>query len=1461
MASWLLAAGLLALLSVVGAADPEVEVTRFANLPSKLFYFEDSTHVLMHDDVRHTVYHSADEGKTWKEVEDIGKVHRLIDHPHNKEMAFALGSKEKHYVTYNQGESWQSFETPVQPSLSSAPLSFHATHDNWILFQGLVCENTGKSKWGGGKKCWDETYYTKDAFRSEVELLLSQTSSCTFARSSKFVHDAKEEEILCIAFDSKSTSDHRISDSRLFRSSDWFKTKEYVDLGLGKRARGVVGLGVVSKFLVVAMRGSHGSEVARAASDPMELYVSTDAVKWHKAQFPHSAMPNLVENAYTIVESTTHSIAVDILTTPGAQIGTLFVSSSEGKYFVESLPDTNRNDNGIVDFEHLQGIEGVGIANVVSNRERVVSSKERKKLTSHITYDDGSNWRLLKAPAKKLDGSSWDCDPSDTAKCSLHVHGVTVPHNLGSVFSSTAPGFVMAVGSVGEHLLPYAECDTFLSTDAGVSWKMVREGAHKYEFGDLGSVLVLVDDEQSTDHVLYSYDGGANWDKLDIGLSLRATLLTTIPDSTSQKFLLLGVAHRQSSKEGRYAMVFLDFAGLQNRQCKDADFEKWYARSSEDSECLMGQKLWYRRRKLDAKCYVGNKFQDPTGHSDKCKCTDEDYECDFNYVRQNGKCVPVGPEKLPEGACVNNEDYYEGSSGYRLIPGNVCEGGVEKDKKVKKPCKESRPNEGEVSHVVHEFKSGVLRHNYFSKSQTILLHLQDGTVWQSSNEGYSWTQLEKGKTFLSILMHPYDDQRAYLLTSGRDIYFTKDTGRSWNWMRAPADANPLQISLLDFHPTKSDWLIFTGSFDCEETNSQNCRAVAYYSTDHGSRWNKMEEYVRNCQWARGEKLKINERLIICESYKNKKGTQRQTDGNPLQLVAGDNYYGKKNVLFDAVVGFTTFDEYLVVAQLKLDTNTLSLQVSLDGIHFSEAQFPPGMKVDNHAYTILESSTDSLFLHMTMSNENNLEWGTIFKSNSNGTYFSMSIEDVNRDRRGFADFEKMIGLDGIAMVNVVSNVKTAKTEGSKKLQTRITHNDGGTWKPMPPPDRDALGQKYDCTKSSCSLHLHSYTERRDPKATYSSPSAVGLMIGVGNVGEELAEYKESDVFLTRDGGFHWEEIRKDAHLWEYGDSGSIIVLVNDETAVDHVLYTTDEGLTWHTYAFDEKIRVASLQTVPEDTSRRFFIIGKKTGTDGSVLVHLDFSRVSTRKCELKADDPNNDDFELWSPSQNREEQCLFGRQTLYHRRIRDKDCYIGDQKWDETATIKRNCTCTEADFECEFNYVRKNDKCVLVDGAEPLSVNTLEEQCVGDAQYWYERTAYRKIPYSSCDGGERIDQGKRHECPGLINKSGLGAFFWGSLAILPFMCAGVAGWWYVTKGGRPGAIRLGEHRAYGGGDAASGALAVLASVPFFLIGVVAAGWSAVERRLPFIEGLFTRRPAYRSVPIDEDAEILGTYEDD
>jgi len=99
--------------------------------------------------------------------------------------------------------------------------------------------------------------------------------------------------------------------------------------------------------------------------------------------------------------------------------------------------------------------------------------------------------------------------------------------------------------------------------------------------------------------------------------------------------------------------------------------------------------------------------------------------------------------------------------------------------------------------------------------------------------------------------------------------------------------------------------------------------------------------------------------------------------------------------------------------------------------------------------------------MTTSEPPRPYWGDILKSNWNGTYFGSSIGNVNRNERGFVDFEKMIGLDGIAIVNVVSNPEAAAVTGTKELQTRITHNDGGSWKPLTPPKHDSHSRPYGC----------------------------------------------------------------------------------------------------------------------------------------------------------------------------------------------------------------------------------------------------------------------------------------------------------------------------------------------------------------------------------------------------------------
>lgn len=350
-----------------------------------------------------------------------------------------------------------------------------------------------------------QTYYTKEAFSDETRVLLTDTSRCQFAHSSKdFRHDGHLDHIYCVSFDSSEVIS--LATSRLYSSTDFFNDDMKIEeFGLGRKARGVVAFAIVSKFAVVALKNLD------SVDGEMLLYVTVDAKTWAKAQFPHASSAQLRENAYTLLESTTHSLAVDVVLQDKSAIGTLFISNSNGTFFVETLKDTNRNTLGYVDYERIYGVEGIGLANIVTNAQEVETRGVSKKLRTMITFNDGSSWTPLRPPREDMFGEKTPCDLSDTTLCALHFHSVTTLHNFGRVFSSPAPGFVLGVGSIGESLWEYKSSDTFLSTDAGLTWKMVSKGAHKYEFGDLGSILVLVDDEEVTDTIKYSLDLGKTW--------------------------------------------------------------------------------------------------------------------------------------------------------------------------------------------------------------------------------------------------------------------------------------------------------------------------------------------------------------------------------------------------------------------------------------------------------------------------------------------------------------------------------------------------------------------------------------------------------------------------------------------------------------------------------------------------------------------------------------------------------------------------------------------------------------------------------------------------------------------------------------------------------------------------------------------------------------------------------------
>ena len=1239
----------------------EVTPTQLDNAPASLHYFEDSDVVLLHDRVSGIVHRSDDAGKRWHPIQDVeeGAALELWPHPYDRKVAYILGGRTMHWVTQDKGENWRSFETEASPSLFRTPFTFHAGDSDKVLYHGQKCKNV--------LDCTEYSYYTKDAFE-HISVMREKTRGCTFTHATLLSEASNDDTIICVV---QGKFSGWPEENRLVVSDDYFKTESEPSLEGERTVQGIINIAPVKRFIVAAAKAKGTSELA--------LYVTEDAQTWHRAVFPDDH--RLEEDAYTILESTSYSIQVDVMTTkPAEAMGVLCTSNSNGTYFSINKEHTNRNVRGFVDFEKIQGIQGIVLVNTVDNWQEVEKFHKDKKLVSQISFDDGRTFRNLTADGKNL-----------------HLHSVTDMSNTGRIFSSPAPGLVMGVGNTGKHLKRYEECDTWVSDDAGVTWTMALPEAHKYEFGDQGALLVAVYDEGPTDEISYSIDHGLNWEKANLGEKVKAQALTTTPDSTSLKFLLLATKGSGASLE--HYSFFLDFDNVFDRTCKEGDFEIWNAREDEKGEpdCLMGHTQYYRRRKADAKCSVDHEFKEAKPQNETCACTAEDYECDFNFIRSEDKkyCNPTDGHaiQLPKDACKDNEDTFKGPSGFRKIPGNDCDHnkGVKLDEYIDRPCNESMkpPTNKEITHETTTFKASGFREYYYLEraesnsggDETVIMRTSEQQIWLSKDHGKTWKHILKGEEITAIYPHQYDNNYVYFLTGGEKAWYSIHRGDKIEEFKTPSEPTRDRVQTLAFHPDYKDWMLWTGAVDCDSKG--DCHSEAFRTEDRGTEWHKMLRYVRKCEFIKREGRGDNKKLVYCEQYKDE-----MLDG-PLELLSSDNWFADSETKFSNVIDFATMSEFIIVASKdQQDEKSLRVGASVDGKTFAAAEFPSNFNVPvQKAYTVLDSSTHAVFLHVTVGSRQDSEYGTIIKSNSNGTSYVLSISGVNRNTQGYVDFEKMLGLEGVAIVNVVDNIQDAERGNPKKLKTMITHNDGAEWAPIQAPEKDEDGKPFNCDAAAqCSLHLHGYTERDDPRDTFSSPSAVGLMMGVGNVGEHLGRKGDEDThtFLTRDGGVEWTAVMKGYYMWEFGDQGSIIVIVEAKKATDVVYYTLDEGKEWKKYKFTEsQMEIGSITTVPSDTSRNFLLWGRDVNSNGEIAtVNLDFTGLRDRQCELNDKDPEESpDYELWEPKHPQSKNnCLFGHIARYHRKKVDAQCFNGRRYESLHDITDEHCPCTRQDFE-------------------------------------------------------------------------------------------------------------------------------------------------------------------------------------
>ncbi|KAH7171050.1 vacuolar protein sorting/targeting protein 10 [Dactylonectria macrodidyma] len=1483
---------------------PGLKVTTLEHPPVGINYFEDSDVIVFHDVAENNIYRSDNAGVEWKRVADIpeGASALMVMHPFDSKTAFVLTTAKTHYKTTDQGKSWTEFKSGTLASAFQPEiLVFHAGDPNRIIFNGMNCD---------GIFCDEEATYTLDGFKS-VQQLRSSTAGCWWAKSTPTFttgqKDLDNSRTMCIIADQLSFFKE---DQRLYISDSFFAIEGGTyqqfepNMNTNKGVSGVVNLAAVKKFILVASTSPN--------SDEMALYISVDTVHWHRAMFPaddsHDHSHQINQEAYTVLESTDYSLQVDVMTShPSNPVGVIFTSNSNGTFFTENVPYTNRNANGHVDFEKISGIQGIFLVNVVENGKEVENSGAEKIIVTKMTFDDGRTFESIKSG-------------EDT----IHLHSITQLDNIGRVFSSPAPGLIMGNGNTGASLGPFIDSNLFVSDNAGVTWSKALDGPHKYEFGDSGSILLAIKDSvhEDVDQFAYSLDHGDHWTNVSLpdSLAIKPDLLTTTQDSTSLKFLLLG------EKDKTYYMIAIDFSTLGKRTCEKKDKEDWYARVDDKGKptCLMGHKQTYNRRKKSADCFVNSGFKDPVPETENCDCTDADFECDYNFQRDpedRSVCKQAGRIPIPDGSCKKgSEGTFKGSSGWRLIPGNTCNRmeGSQKDDPVERKCSDGvgsgggsdqspgAPASGEVSHQKVDFGSKFddFQKVYLDRSdssagsdETVIVrpvNTVDSTadhLWRTTDHGKTWNPILEKEGIVGIYPHDYFKDVIFFTTSDDKVIYTIDRGQSFHSFKGPTKAD--RGHALSFHPDKKDWIIWVGETCDDVSGNKDCFLEASISTDRGDNWKTMLRYVVRCEFTGHSAYKFRPlKQIVCLTR------QEENNDSPKTIVSSDDFFDEDKKTFNgSIENFATMSEFILIAQKEGGGGELQALASVDGKHFEAAQFPFNFH-DTHrsSYTVLDSSYHAINLFVATKSGEGRELGSIIKSNSNGTTYVLSASNINSNSEGYVDFEKVAGLEGVTLINVVTN---PDKDSAKELQTQISHNDNAEWGFLPPPKKDADGKSYKCSSSNgdkkCALHLHNYSERDDKRKTFAASTAVGLLFGVGNVGSKLGDFKDADTFMTADGGITWKYVKKGHWTWQYGDQGGVIVLVQRAThgngaKTKIVSYSTDEGQTWTDYEFaGEEVTVLDITTVSSGASRNF-LLWCKSDKGNLFSVNLDFSGLTDKACEY-IEGSKESDYDLWSPTHPfQDDDCVFGHVATYLRKKTGRKCYNKENL--KRLHDYRNCECTRSDYECDYNYQLDNHgQCHDVPGLSPL---TGQEWCKQNpnATTWFEPTGYRRLPMTTCSGGKEWDKtSTEHACAGYEDEferrhrtSGWVIFF---SIVIPACVAGAIGWYvYNNWNSSFGQIRLGDSSSTFDSDqpwikypviAISALAAVVVSLPLVATSLWRTASGAYERVSggssggSWLSGGGTRRFTTRdsfargrgdyAVVDDDEGELLGEESDE
>uniref|UniRef100_A0A669EFU1 VPS10 domain-containing receptor SorCS2 n=1 Tax=Oreochromis niloticus TaxID=8128 RepID=A0A669EFU1_ORENI len=608
----------------------------------------------------------------------------------------------------------------------------------------------------------------------------------------------------------------------------------------------------------------------------------------------------------------------------------------------------------------------------------------------------------------------------------------------------------------------------------------------------------------------------------------------------------------------------------------------------------------------------------------------------------------------------------------------------------------------------------ILTKYYHADSTKVL----ESSLWRSTDYGTTYTKLNlmPGTTIVvtSFYICPTNKKKVILVGSSineRDqmLFISTDEGSSFQ--RQSIDFTP---DTLIFHPKEEDKLLAY----CKEGR-------LFASGDLGRKWTLLQERVTKDRvfWSNaavfvsqlGPAL-LSYLYVTCliQNCSDKMVTAQflgKIDHNSLLVQ----------------------DDYVFV---KVTTgNRTKHYVSYRRNEFVQMRFPKYALPKD--VQIVSTDENQVFLALQ-------EWYqsdtyNLYQSDPEGVYYSIVLENVRSTKQPeenvLIDILEVRGIKGVFLAN-------QKIDG--RVTTVITYNKGRDWEPLAPPNTDMNGKPVSCKAPDCHLHLHlRWADNPYVSGTvHTKDTAPGLIMGAGNLGSKLVEYKE-EMYITSDCGKTWRQVFEEEHHILYLDHGGVIVAIKDTSIPLKILkFSIDEGRTWNIHNFTStSVFVDGLLSEPGDETLVMTVFGHISYRSDWELVKVDFRQSFPRQC-------TESDYDSWQFT-DQKEKCIMGQERTFRKRKDTAFCIKG--KSYTSALTNKPCQCTEKDYSCDYGFERSHmetDRCFADFWYDPDSP---PEDChLG--QTYMSSTGYRKMISNSCEGEPNKQQSsKKHSCPLLAPK--------------------------------------------------------------------------------------------------------------